>query len=202
MAEADSRPYGLIYRVTNRVTGRVYIGQTIMTLKERWKGHRGAGKSSRLWLSIQAHGREAFDIEQIDFAHCKRDLDELEIKYIEMYRSTDPAYGYNFERGGSGQPKSKESVAAGAEKLRGRSLTDEHKKNISIAKAGVKQTREQIEKMRAAKIGYKHTAEARQRMSLASIGKRMPPVSAAHREKLAAAARAVWAERKRTAATT
>ena len=68
MAEANSKPYGVIYLVTNMVTEKVYIGQTIGTISARWKGHCNAGKSSRLWLSIQAHGRQAFKIEKIDEA--------------------------------------------------------------------------------------------------------------------------------------
>lgn len=196
MAESDSRPYGVIYLVTNTVTGKVYVGQTIGTLANRWKGHCNAGKSSRLWLSIQTHGRHAFTIEKIAEAFTKSELDDLECMYIAQYRATESDFGYNFARGGSGVPKSKAAAERGAAKLRGRTLTQEHKDKIAAAKRGVKQTAEHVANMIAAKTGYSHTQEARARMSAASMGKKMPAFSQEHRQRLSLASKALWARRK------
>lgn len=196
MAESDSKPYGVIYLVTNKVTGKVYVGQTIMSLAARWKGHCNAGKSSRLWLSIQAHGRENFTVEQIDAALDKQELDNLERFYIAVYEATNKETGYNFERGGAGVPKSKDATERAAAKLRGRKLPVEQREKIAARKRGVKHTKAHVQNMIASKIGYKHSAEAREKMSLASLGKRMPPCTPEHRAKLSKAAKEDWARRK------
>ena len=30
---------GYIYKITNNINGKVYIGKTTKTVEERWKGH-------------------------------------------------------------------------------------------------------------------------------------------------------------------
>jgi predicted GIY-YIG superfamily endonuclease len=30
---------GLIYKITNQINGKIYIGQTISTLSKRWREH-------------------------------------------------------------------------------------------------------------------------------------------------------------------
>lgn len=196
MAESDSRPYGLVYLVTNLKTGKVYVGQTTTTVQNRWKGHCNSGHKSRLWLSIQAHGRHSFTIEKIAEAKTKAELDELEREFIAKHNATDSRFGYNFERGGSGAPRSKESAQSTAEKLRGRKLSEEQKQKIAASKKGKKLTAEHIAKVKAAKAGYRHSDEARRRMSEVKMGKTMPPVSAECRRKLSEASKASWAKRK------
>jgi group I intron endonuclease len=196
MAESDSKPYGLIYLVTNKANGKVYIGQTICTIAARWKGHCNAGKGSRLWLAIEAHGRAAFSVEKIDEASTKQELDDLECFYIAAYRSNDKQIGYNFERGGAGKPKTKDAVERVTAQLRGRTLPLAQREKIAATKRGVKHTQEHIANMIAAKIGYKHSEEAKAKMSAASMGKTMPTFSQEHREKLSAASKAMWEKRR------
>jgi group I intron endonuclease len=196
MAESDSIPYGRIYLVTNTVTKRVYVGQTIGTLKARWKGHCNAPKSSRLRLSIDMHGREAFTIEQIAEAQTKQELDDLERFHIAQHKATDKTFGYNFAQGGAGKPISRDATERIAAKLRGRKLPQEQKDKISARKRGVKPTPDHVAKMIEGKLknsGFKHSEEAKAIMSAAAVGKKMPPCTDAHRLKLAEAARLQWA---------
>lgn len=196
MAESDSKPYGVIYLVTNKVTGKVYVGQTIMSLAARWKGHCNAGKSSRLWLSIQTHGRENFTVEQIDAALDKRELDDLERFYIAVYEATNKETGYNFERGGAGVPKSKDATERAAAKLRGRKIPPESVAKMAATKRDRPRTPAEqavLDKMTEANIGRKHRAESRQKMSEAVTGRKMGPPTEEHRRKLSEAAKAQWA---------
>jgi predicted GIY-YIG superfamily endonuclease len=39
--------YGIIYKVTNSINGKIYIGQTTKALKERIKGHYDAHKNTK-----------------------------------------------------------------------------------------------------------------------------------------------------------
>lgn len=196
MAESDSKPYGVIYLVTNKVTGKVYIGQTIGPIAARWKGHCNAGKSSRLWHSIETHGRAAFSVEKIDEALTKQELDELERFYIAAYGATNKDVGYNFERGGAGKPKSKDAVERAAAKLRGRKLPREQVEKMAATKKGRPRTAAEqrvLDLMVEKNRGHKHSDESRRKMSLAVTGRKMLPPTDEHRKKLSDAAKAQWA---------
>ena len=196
MAESDSKPYGVIYLVTNTVTGKVYIGQTIGTIAARWKGHCGAGKCSRLWLSIETHGRAAFRIEKIDEALTKQELDDLERFYIAAYRANDKQIGYNFERGGAGKPISKDATERIAAKLRGRKMSSDQVEKMAATKKGRARTdaeQQVLDRMAEINRGRRHTAESRKKMSDAVTGRKMKPVTEEHRRKLSEAAKVQWA---------
>lgn len=195
MAESNSKPYGVIYLVTNKVTGKVYVGQTIMDIKARWKGHCNAGKSSRLWLSIQIHGRDSFTVEQIDIAETKQELDDLERLYIAVYQSTNKEFGYNFERGGSGKPKSKDAAERTAAKLRGRKVPRESVEKMAATKKGRPRTLHEqavLDRMAEENRGRKHSAESIAKMSIAVTGRKMKPATEEHRRKLSEAAKKQW----------
>lgn len=59
--------YGVIYKITNLVTGKCYIGKTKATIKLRWSDHKkpSAKSCSILKRSINKHGASNFYIEEI-----------------------------------------------------------------------------------------------------------------------------------------
>lgn len=93
----------IIYKVTNKVNNKVYIGQTSKSLDERKRAHY---KQSRLSSNTNFHRALAkysiFDFvwEEIASADSKEKLNELEIKFIEEYNSFKS--GYNMTLGGDG----------------------------------------------------------------------------------------------------
>lgn len=90
---------GIIYKITNLINNKVYIGQTERTLKERWKQHRYSKGCKYLHNAILKYGVENFKIEEIERVPIK-DLDEREIYWISFYNSTDRTVGYNILKGG------------------------------------------------------------------------------------------------------
>ena len=65
----------IIYKITNKINGKIYIGQTIRTLRERFNAHSSKnGSHTYIGRSIKAHGKENFLIEEIDKAS---DINEL-----------------------------------------------------------------------------------------------------------------------------
>ncbi|WP_107602627.1 GIY-YIG nuclease family protein [Clostridioides difficile] len=99
--------YGMIYKITNKINNKVYIGQTTLSIKERY-GARGIqsvvrkSKNKHLKDSIKKYGYDAFElIEEYDVAYSKEELDEKETYYINKYNSTNRLYGYNKKEGGS-----------------------------------------------------------------------------------------------------
>lgn len=94
----------IIYKITNKINGKVYIGQTIRTLEERWKDH--CSENSRCFAikaAIDKYGRENFIIEQIDQAIDLIDLNKKEGDWIVNLNSLAPN-GYNLKSGGD-QPR-------------------------------------------------------------------------------------------------
>lgn len=96
---------GFIYKVTNNINGKIYIGQTRRSIEERWREHivdsycgkkRGEFPFHR---AIRKYGIEAFTIEKID--ECENEiLDIRERSWIKRYGSSEN--GYNVDLGGKG----------------------------------------------------------------------------------------------------
>lgn len=100
---------GAIYRVTNKVNGRVYIGQTT---KKGWK-QRYQGIGSRIEMlkrkgeilrpidrAMAKHGVENFEFCDLVTNVPDRLLDCLERLFIRQFRSDDGEHGYNADGGG------------------------------------------------------------------------------------------------------
>ena len=90
---------GYIYKITNKINGKSYIGQTITPIRVRMYKHYSQSKIATTGVdyAIQKYGRENFTVEQI----CKcddNDLDHLERYYIDYYDTYNN--GYNLTIGG------------------------------------------------------------------------------------------------------
>jgi group I intron endonuclease len=94
----------VIYRITNILNGKVYIGQTIRTLEERWKDHcSGNSKCLAIKSAIDKYGADNFTIEPIDQANSFEELNKKEGDWIVAMNSLSPN-GYNLKTGGD-QPR-------------------------------------------------------------------------------------------------
>lgn len=92
----------LIYRITNKITGKVYIGQTRQGLARR-KGehiHRFnlGERDHKLYRAMRKHGLAAFEFEILCHALKAEYLDELERHFIREHNSFER--GYNMTCGG------------------------------------------------------------------------------------------------------
>jgi group I intron endonuclease len=95
-----------VYKITNQVNGKVYIGITTGSIEKRWREHKcAANKGSQLPLykAIRKYGHEAFSIEQLATADTVEDLKAQEVRFIKELGSfyTD-GNGYNMTDGGDG----------------------------------------------------------------------------------------------------
>lgn len=136
----------IIYKVTNKITGQIYIGQTTWSIEKRWRYHCYPNSGCRyLNNAIMKHGAENFTVEQIDVACSKAELDQKEKYWIEYYDSIAPN-GYNLKSGGNTPTYSEESRRrmsknhadfSGANNPRfGTKLSEETKLKISFAHIG------------------------------------------------------------------
>lgn len=96
----------VVYKITNKVNGKVYIGQTIRCLNARVKEHfRYAANDpsiSEFYSDIVIYGPECFESELLAEASTQEELDNLEIFYISKYRKLGDVY--NITLGGKDNP--------------------------------------------------------------------------------------------------
>lgn len=91
-----------IYKATNLINGKSYIGQTVH-LKERiWQHLRRYEKEDCLFhQELEKYGDDSFEWEVVDTANSEREAIELEKKYIKEFGTLSPK-GYNMNKGGVG----------------------------------------------------------------------------------------------------
>lgn len=89
---------GFIYMVTNKVTGKSYIGQTRNTVEFRWRQHYKAKDNKYFHKAIQKYGKENFEVTTLEVCPVEQ-LNDREIYYINKYDTF--ANGYNLTKGGT-----------------------------------------------------------------------------------------------------
>lgn len=90
--------YGVIYKVTCTINGKNYVGQTILTIQERFNAHCKA--DSLLGKDIRKFGKENFKIEVIEECENAEQLNAREPFWINELNCKFPN-GYNTMNGGS-----------------------------------------------------------------------------------------------------
>ena len=93
------KKYNFVYKTTNLVNGKIYIGQHKTNNLE--DGYIGSGVSfSR---AVAKYGKENFKFEIIESClPCRHHLNSREIHWIAFYNSTKKEIGYNIGHGGEG----------------------------------------------------------------------------------------------------
>lgn len=186
-----------IYKITNTVNDKVYIGQT-KDLSARWYKHEYNARSGRhghLYDAMRKHGIDKFTIEIIE--ECFDDVvDDRERYWIAFYNSTDRSLGYNKTYGGQNAStwdfldNRDESSKKLSESLRGKIVSFDTRKRMSEAFKGRVISEEQRKKIsETLKEGYRsgrikknppphqdrtgvhHTDEAKAKMSRWRTGK-------------------------------
>jgi len=151
----------LIYLIENTVNGKIYIGQTVQTLKDRMYSHKSDSKRNDSYLckAIRKHGWESFKFYILDnTAKTQEQLNSNEISWIACFNSTNKKIGYNIENGGKGIGK----------------MSDETKKKLSIANKGKTHSDETKKKISIAGTGRSHSEEAKKKISIANTGENHP----------------------------
>lgn len=182
-----------LYKITNQINGKIYIGQAA-DVSKRWSDHRRAVKLNKptqvVHYAMIKHGLDNFEFEVIACCKTQDDANDTETELVKQYNSfIKNGNGYNATLGGMNAPKSdewKQSMKEWRE-----SLSPEEKESIKEKQreATIKQieekghpaqgrvvTEEEKELHRKSRLEnpIEYTPELRQKMSEAHLDKTFP----------------------------
>ena len=154
----------IVYKIKNKVDGKIYIGQTVKTLKQRWQAHTGNKSDCRyLKSAILKYGKDNFEVTQIAKCNSLEEMNHREAYYIKLFNSLAPN-GYNLTTGGVRSEWSEVSRLKSSETHKRLSANNQNKGNF---KKGHK----------AHNLGKPHTTKAKIKMSEAHKGKHHSPAT-------------------------
>lgn len=92
---------GKIYKITNLLNGKIYIGQTKHSVEKRYREHCSPYYKNKqaIHLAILKYGKENFVLEQLDTASTVDELNQKEYEWIVKEDCIAPK-GYNLRAGG------------------------------------------------------------------------------------------------------
>lgn len=90
--------YGYIYKTTNLINDKVYIGKH----KNSEFNDKYFGSGKKLISAIKKYGIENFTTEVLEVCYDEKSLNEAEIKYINFYKKKYKENCYNIAKGGNG----------------------------------------------------------------------------------------------------
>lgn len=184
----------LIYKCTNRINGKLYIGKTISTLATRRKGHEVDSfnnTSGSIFLrALNKYGLENFDWVVICEVGGADELNDLERFYI-LKLDTRIPNGYNITEGGDGgdtlfnHPRKQQIIEKRRESIQNfvNSLSEEERKQKYTAHSsplrnktweeffGEEKATEMKKNLSEKCTGYRHTPEAIEKISQTGQGR-------------------------------
>lgn len=193
---------GIIYKATNNVNGKVYVGKTTIGLSKRIGVHIHDAEiqkyGSIFHRALIKYGPQNFSwfvLEHCQSEHALNLAEEWYIKKYKTFTGFNDCKGYNLTLGGdgvswyrhsedirrkisranSGKKRTKEHSRKLAVANRGKVISKESRLKMSIARKGIKFSEEHRRKISESKKGVKRkpfTEEARMNMSLSKKGKR------------------------------
>lgn len=127
-----SRTY-CVYKHTNRINGKVYIGITSQKPRDRWDSGWGYQQNKHFWDSIQKYGWNNFDHEILFSNLSQSEAFVKEKELILYYDSQNYKKGYNNSPGGESGP----GLRGEKHPMFGKHHTPEAKARMSARKTGV-----------------------------------------------------------------
>lgn len=139
----------IVYKTTNLVNGKFYIGQDTNNNPDYF------GSGVKIKLAMKKYGKDNFRKEILEYCKTQEALNEREKFWIKETKAIE--LGYNLAEGGFGCSN----------------MSDEIKQKISKSKKGVRLSEQTKQRMSCSARGRKVSEETKQKLSLANIGKKL-----------------------------
>lgn len=104
-----------VYVHTNKTNGKRYVGITSMRPEKRWANGRGYRNNRLFYRAILKYGWNGFEHTIVCNELSQKEAYKIEIELISSYKTSDPKFGYNLDKGGNGSNRITEATR---EKLR------------------------------------------------------------------------------------
>ena len=184
-------PAWTIYCHIHKVTGRRYVGLTIMTWRKRWNRHiysamRSKGGRWHFPNAIRKYGPEAFDHEVLGVCDTLEEANAAEEKWIDHFDSTNPEKGFNLAKGGAHTPhplgrnpwdrpeyRKKQIARLRSEEWKSRMNRPDTKAKMSAASSSRTYSDEVRAKVAEAGRGREVLDETRQKISASLSGRKL-----------------------------
>ena len=130
-----------VYRIINKINNKSYIGITSRSVDERWEEHlsrvRNYNRQNRIYVAMKKYCVESFTHELVASTPNEDVVREMETFFIHYYDSYRNGYNCNF--GGCGNlnisPETRKKIS---ERQKGKIISLESRRNMSLAKIGDK----------------------------------------------------------------
>jgi len=155
-AVAPGKTMAFVYKITNTITNKCYIGWTGNSVEKRWAEHKVAAfkntDNRKFYNALRKYDIQFWSVETLIETSSKEEAKIKEIELIEYFDSYNK--GYNATKGGDGNNgiimseesnlrrsealKGKPKSEATIEKFKARTPTEETTAKISLAHKGMK----------------------------------------------------------------
>ena len=164
-----------IYKITNKVNGKFYIGSSI-DIKKRWWKHKWLLESKRHKNQYLQSAWDKYGEENFVFSVLLETKEELllekEQELLDKTKCYNKEVGYNIAKDAVASMRGKKHSAHTKSKisstLTGRTFSKETRQRMSEACKGRKHTEETRRKISEAQIGVPHSKETKRKMSKAN----------------------------------
>lgn len=141
-----------VYKITNKLNNKAYIGQTTRSVEDRWRDH--CKKGFLLTKAIRKYGEENFSYQVVCHCQSLTELNAKEIEIIAVENSIAPN-GYNLSGGGLNHQ-----------------MHQSTKDKISTIHKNKVLSLETINKIKAHNVGKKLSQKTKDKISQSNMGRK------------------------------
>lgn len=163
-----------LYKITNLINNKIYIGQTVQQPRCRWNRHKSDARKKNptqyITRAMKKYGIDNFIFEVIAACKTYEDTNDTEIFIIAQHNSCNKKNGYNISSGGKNFGSSEKSRKKMSISSKKRWQNKEFRKKVILAMTGrevLPETRKKISDKQKGKI---IPEESKKKMSLAHKG--------------------------------
>lgn len=128
-----------VYCHINKINNKRYYGITMQDINRRWSNGRtykpkNENHNSRFYNAILKYGWDNFEHIILCDNLNKKEAEDLEIKFIKEYDTTNPEKGYNIQSGGNSKGRNTDEIRKRISEGRKKKVLQIDKKDYSVIK--------------------------------------------------------------------